>query len=70
MVAGNCPYTVLGYRTFVGEGSEKTGRLGERCLDSGAVQGERMVTASRDLLGEEELRWSPMKRTGEKLGAP
>lgn len=31
------PYS-LGDRTFVGEGSKKAGRLGERYLDSGAVQ--------------------------------
>lgn len=38
IVAGYCPHTVLGYRTFVGEGSKKTGRLGEWHLDPGAVQ--------------------------------
>lgn len=38
LVVENCPHTVLGYRTFVGERSKKTGRLDERYLDSGAVQ--------------------------------
>lgn len=41
LVAGDCPHTVLGYRTFVGEGSKKTGRLDERNLDSVAVQREK-----------------------------
>jgi hypothetical protein len=63
-VAGNCPHTALGYRTFVGEGSKKSGRLGERHLDLGAVQRERMVKASGDLLGGEELMWRPRERSG------
>lgn len=41
LVAGNCPHTVVEYRTFVGEGSKKTGRLDERYLDSGCAEEER-----------------------------